>query len=55
MKLIHLLIRELDNCSLGGVFRVSRDAEICQFDRFSLEKEAVTKGNVTLDDFQRAC
>ena len=37
MKLINLLIRELDNCSLGGDFRVSRHAEICQFDRFSLE------------------
>ena len=37
MKLINLLIRELDNCSLEGVFRVSRHAEICQFDRFSLE------------------
>ena len=37
MKLINLLIRELDNCSLGGVFRVSCHAEICQFDCFSLE------------------
>ena len=37
MKLINFLIRELDNCSLGGVFRVLRHAEICQFDRFSLE------------------
>ena len=37
MKLINLLIRELDNCSLEGVFRVSRHAEICRFDRFSLE------------------
>ena len=37
MKLINLLIRELDNCSLGGDFRVPRHAEICQFDRFSLE------------------
>ena len=37
MKLINLLIRELDNCSLGGDFLVSRHAEICQFDRFSLE------------------
>ena len=37
MKLINLLIRELENCSLGGDFRVSRLAEICQFDRFSLE------------------
>ena len=37
MKLINLLIRELDNCSLGVDFRVSRFAEICQFDRFSLE------------------
>ena len=37
MKLINLLIRELDNCSLGGDFRVSCHAEICQFDRFSLE------------------
>ena len=40
MKLINLLIRELDNCSLGGGggggdFRVSRHAEIYQFDRFS--------------------
>ena len=37
MKLINLFIRELDNCSLGGDFRVSRHTEICQFDRFSLE------------------
>ena len=37
MKLIHLLIKELENCSLGGDFRVSRHTEICQFDRFSLE------------------
>ena len=37
MKLINLLIRELDNCSLGSVFQVSCRAEICQFDRFSLE------------------
>ena len=37
MKLINLLIKELDNCSLGADFRVSRHAEICQFDRFSLE------------------
>ena len=36
MKLINLFIRELDNCSLEGVFRVSRYAEVCQFDRFSL-------------------
>ena len=35
MKLIDLLIRELDNCSLGGSFWVSRRAEICQCDRFS--------------------
>ena len=37
MKLINSLIRELENCSLGGDFRVSRHAEISQFDRFSLE------------------
>ena len=37
MKPVNLLIRGLDNCSLGGNFRVSRHAEICQFDRFSLE------------------
>ena len=37
MKLINLLISKLDNCSLGGDFRVMRHAEICQFDRFSLE------------------
>ena len=37
MKLINLLIRELENCSLGGDFRVSRHPEIYQFDRFSLE------------------
>ena len=37
MKLINLHIRELDNCSLRGEFRVSRHAKICQFDRFSLE------------------
>ena len=37
MKLINLFIRELENCSLGGDFRVWRHDEICQFDRFSLE------------------
>ena len=37
MKLINLLIRELNNCSLGGDFRVSHHAEVCQFDQFSLE------------------
>ena len=37
MKLINLLIRKLDNCSLVGDFRVSSHAEICQFDLFSLE------------------
>ena len=37
MKLINLIIRELDNCSLGGDFRVSYHSEICQFDHFSLE------------------
>ena len=37
IKLINLLMRELDNCSLASDFRVSRHAEICQFDRFSLE------------------
>ena len=38
MKLINLLMRELDNCSLGGDFRVSLHAMlICQFDRFSSE------------------
>ena len=37
MKLINSLIRELKNCSLGGDFRVSCHAEICQFDRFPLE------------------
>ena len=44
MTLINLLIRELEYCSLGGDFRVSRHAEICQFDRFSLEI-----------NFKRAC
>ena len=37
MKLINLLIRELDNYGLGGDFRSSRHAEICPFGRFSLE------------------
>ena len=44
MKLINLLIRELEDCSLGGDFRVSHHAEICQFDRFSSEI-----------NFKRAC
>ena len=35
--MISLLIRELDNVSLGGDFRVSRHAGICQFDQLSLE------------------
>ena len=37
MKLINLLIKELNNCSLGGDFRVLHHAEICRFSRFSLE------------------
>ena len=37
MKLINLLIRELNNCSLEGDFRVLHHAKTCQFDRFSLE------------------
>ena len=28
---------ELNNCRLGSDFQVSHHAEICQFDRFSLE------------------
>ena len=35
MKLINLLFRENNDCSLGGDFRVSRPAEMSQFDRFS--------------------
>ena len=45
IKPIKLLIRGLDNCSLGGNFRVSRHAEICQFDRFSLEINFKRAGN----------
>ena len=37
MKLINLLIMELNNCSSGGDFRVLYHAEICQFERFSSE------------------
>ena len=37
MKLINLLIRELDNCKLGGDFESRAMPNICQFDRFSLE------------------
>ena len=37
MTLMNLLIRELHHSSLRGDFRVSRPAEIFQFDRFSLE------------------
>ena len=37
MKLINLLVRELNNCSLGDDFRVMSQADICQLDRFSLE------------------
>ena len=37
MKLINLLVRELNNCSLRSDFRVSRHAKICQFDIFSSE------------------
>ena len=37
MKLINFLIRELNNCSLGGDFQVLWHAEICQFDLISLE------------------
>ena len=37
MNLINLLIRGFTNCSLGGDFWVSSHAEICQFDRFSIE------------------
>ena len=44
MKLINLLIMGLNNCSLGDDFLVSHHAEMCQFDRFSLEI-----------NFKRAC
>ena len=37
MKLINMLIREVNNCNLWGDFRVLHHAEICQLDRFSLE------------------
>ena len=37
MNLINFLIRERNNCSVGGDFRVSHHAEMCQFDRLSLE------------------
>ena len=37
MKLINLLIRELENYSLVGDFWVLCHAEICQFDRFSFK------------------
>ena len=37
MRLINLLIRELNNCSSGGDFRVSHHAEMFQFDRLSPE------------------
>ena len=37
MKLIKLLTRELNNCSLRGDFLVLHHVEICQFGRFSLE------------------
>ena len=43
MKLINLLIRELDNCSSEGVFRVSRHAEICQFYRFSTSNYMISR------------
>ena len=32
-----MLIRDLNNCSLGGDFRVSLHNAICEFDQFSLE------------------
>ena len=37
MKLINLIIRELNNCSLVGDFRVPHHAEICQLNHFSSE------------------
>ena len=37
MKMINLLIRELNNCSSGDDFQVTSQADICQLDRFSLE------------------
>ena len=37
MKLMDLLIREANNCRLGGNFRVSHYAKLYQFDRLSLE------------------
>ena len=36
MKLINLLIREHNNCSLVDNFLVTHHAEICQFDHLSL-------------------
>ena len=50
MKLINLLIRELNNCNLGGDFRVSNLAEVSQFDSFSSETR-----NSFPSDAPRAC
>ena len=41
-------MRELGNCSLGADLRVSRHAEICQFDRFSLEITLISKEHVVV-------
>ena len=50
MKLINLLIKELNNCNLGGDFRVSYHAEICQFIAF-LQKLILNKHVVVIMEF----
>ena len=51
MKLINFLIRERNNCSLGGNFRVWHHAEICQFDRLSLEINFKKEHAVVVTEF----
>ena len=41
MKLINLLIRELDNCSLGGVFPVPKSVNLIAFLQKLISKEHV--------------
>ena len=46
--MVNVLIRELNDCSLGGDFQVMRHAEICQFDCISLEIKFILTTLITL-------
>ena len=48
MKLINLLIKKLDNCSLGGDFRVAHHAEIFFISLIAFQKKLISKEHVVV-------